>query len=242
MQKCLAQMCVFLFARFYWETSWFCRAQAHPPQNLNIHSLQTHTAPKLCLFGYNTPLSCPRPPRCPSPLPPCLSLRLWASVWEQWEHYCKAAMEKIIYNGAFLSPFLSPLKTLGTQHCPLLKGQRVFSTWVPGWDSQLLPLFPCSHWNLWSQSVPPERCVNVCRQWGSPSTTQARLHQHTLLHWTAEGNQQQQQLFRLQPVTSHTVWVEFGEYFQRNSTRLSRHKPSLTSLSRFWPWWLSLCL
>lgn len=76
-------------------------------------------APKLCLFGRNDPLSCTGPPRWPSSLPPCVSLPLCASIGEQWEQHCSGSYWKEdIYNGVFLSPTLSPLKSLGTQHCP----------------------------------------------------------------------------------------------------------------------------
>lgn len=227
MQKWLTQMCVFLFARFYWETSWFCRAQAHPPQNLNIHSLQTHTAPKLCLFGYNTPLSCPRPPRCPSPPP---SLPLSPSLG-----FCLGAVRALLQSRYGkdhiqwgLSQSLSvSIKDPGNTTLSTFKGPASLLNLSPGLGLPAPPFISMQPLeSLKSISYSWMLCERLQTVRVTITHTQARLHQHTLLHWTAEGNQQQQQLLRLQPVTSHTVCVEFGEYFPRISTRFSRHKPS----------------
>lgn len=71
-------------------------------------------------------------PLRPSSLPP-----LCASIREQWEHHCSGPdWKESIYNGVFLSGSLSPLKTLGTQHCPQSYSKRgsrteFFATWVP---------------------------------------------------------------------------------------------------------------
>lgn len=91
-----------------------------------------------------------------------------------------------------------------------------------------------------SESAPPECCVNFCRQWGPPSTTQLGCpNTHS-----SSG--------QLRRICSGSIYWDcsrwcltlFGWNFAnifKEIHRFSRHKPSLTLLSRVFALTLYLC-
>lgn len=105
------------FAGFWWLT-WFSPMELKPipPPKTQTFTSSRPIQPQNVLLG-RAPLCLIQDPLC-DPVPSlAVPLSLFFYLGAVRAPLLKLLMKESIYNGVFLSPSLSPLKTLGTQHC-----------------------------------------------------------------------------------------------------------------------------
>lgn len=117
-------------------------------------------------FGYNAPLSYSRPPQCPSSPPPCLSLSLSLG-------FCLGARLQSRYGKEHIQwglsqPLSVSIKDPGNTALSTFKGPASLLNLSPRLG---LPAPPFIFMQP-LESLKYISSVNLCRQWGPPSTTQ----------------------------------------------------------------------